>query len=129
PDPPGERAVRRREDERSHTEPVQPIVFEFHAANLLDVPLRIPRDDAERELLHAGRQVMESPEEAVDGEPRRLDEILDRDEFRALVHNRESGEAAARLGDFLRLTRGHLRSTPKADRVTSNDVIAGNHSR
>src|SRR5256712_6853582 len=72
---------------------------------------------------------MESPEETVDGDPRRLDEILDRDEFRALVHNRESGEAADRLVDFLQLTRGQLLSTPKADRVTSNDVIAGNHSR
>src|SRR5256885_4722772 len=129
PDPPGNRAVLRREEELSHDEPVQPIDFECHAANLLDVRLRIPGDDAERELLHAGRQVMESPEETVDGEPRRLDEILDRDEFRALVHNRESGEAADRLVDFLQLTRGQLLSTPKADRVTSNDVIAGNHSR
>ena len=129
PDPPGDGAVLRREEELSHNEPVQPIHFELHAANLLDVPLRIPRDDAERELLHAGRQVMESPEEAVDGEPRRLDEILDRDEFRALVHDRESGQAADRLVDLLQLTRGQLLSTAKADRVASDDVVPGNHSR
>src|SRR2546426_6546112 len=70
---------------------------------------------------------METSEETVNREPRRLDEVLDRDELRTLVHDREAREAADRLVNLLQLARGELLTTPQPDRVAADDVVAGDH--
>src|SRR5437016_7872838 len=72
---------------------------------------------------------METSEETVNREPRRLDEVLDRDELRTLVHDREAREAADRLVNLLQLARGELLTTPQPDRVAADDVVAGDHPR
>src|SRR3989441_4673061 len=72
---------------------------------------------------------METSEEAVNREPRRLDEVLDRDELRTLVHDREAREAADRLVNLLQLARGELLTTPQPDRVAADNVVAGDHPR
>src|SRR2546429_2248576 len=72
---------------------------------------------------------METSEETVNREPRRLDEVLDRDELRTLVHDREAREAADRLVNLLQLARGKLLTTPQPDRVAADDVVAGDHPR
>src|SRR2546425_56856 len=97
--------------------------------HLLDVSFCIAGDDAERELLHPRREIVETSEEAVNGEPRRLDEVFDRDELGALVHDREACEAAHRLVNFLQLARGELLATPQADRVAADDVVPSDHPR
>src|SRR6266571_1235867 len=85
PDAPRDCPVLSREEELPHDEPVQSVHLELHPSNLLDVSLCIAGDDAERELLHPRREIVETSEEAVNGEPRRLDEVFDRDELGALV--------------------------------------------
>src|SRR5256885_9923239 len=72
---------------------------------------------------------METSEETVNREPRRLDEVLDRDELRTLVHDREARESADRLVNLLQLARGELLTTPQPDRVAADDVVAGDHPR
>src|SRR3989442_3345050 len=72
---------------------------------------------------------METSEETVNREPRRLDEVLDRDELRTLVHDREAREAADRLVNLLQLARGQLLTTPQPDRVAADDVVPGDHPR
>src|SRR5881409_3221076 len=72
---------------------------------------------------------METSEETVNREPRRLDEVLDRDELGALVHDREASEAAHRLVNFLQLARGELLTTPQPDRVAADDVVPSDHPR
>src|SRR3989449_2460030 len=72
---------------------------------------------------------METSEETVNREPRRLDEVLDRDELRTLVHDREARESADRLVNLLQLARGELLPTPQPDRVAADDVVAGDHPR
>src|SRR5881409_4385515 len=72
---------------------------------------------------------METSEETVNREPRRLDEVLDRDELRTLVHDREAREAADRLVNLLQLARGELFTTPQPNRVAADDVVAGDHPR
>src|SRR3989441_2735837 len=129
PDAPRDCPVLSREEELPHDEPVQSVHLELHPSNLLDVSLCIARDDAECELLHPGREIVQTSEEAVNGEPRRLDEVLDRDELGALVHNREAREAAHRLVNLLQLARGELLTTPQPDRVAADDVVARNHPR
>src|SRR5207249_4736096 len=70
---------------------------------------------------------METSEETVNREPRRLDEVLDRDELRTLVHGREAREAADSLVNLLQLARGELLTTPQPDRIATDDVLAGDH--
>src|SRR2546427_662060 len=70
---------------------------------------------------------METLEATVNREPRRLDEVLDRDDLRTLVHDREAREAADRLVNLLQLARGELLTTPQPDRVAADDVVAGDH--
>src|SRR2546427_7838761 len=70
---------------------------------------------------------METSEETVNREPRRLDEVLDRDELRTLVHDREAREAADRLVNLLQLARGELLPTPQQVPVAADDVVAGDH--
>src|SRR2546427_12629708 len=70
---------------------------------------------------------METSEETVNREPRRLDEVLDRDELRTLVHDREAREAADRLVNLLQLARGELLTPPQPDRAAADDVFAGDH--
>src|SRR3989454_2152883 len=72
---------------------------------------------------------METSEETVNREPRRLDEVLDRDELGTLVHDREAREAADRLVNLLQLARGELLTTPQPDRVAADNVVAGDHPR
>src|SRR6266705_3459219 len=129
PDAPRDCPVLSREEELPHDEPVQSVHLELHPSNLLDVSLCIAGDDAERELLHPRRVIVETSEEAVNGEPRRLDEVFDRDELGALVHDREASEAAHRLVNFLQLTRGELLTTPQPDRVAADDVVPSDHPR
>src|SRR6266581_5632079 len=117
PDAPRNRPVLSREEELPHDEPVQSVHLKLHPSNLLDVSLCIAGDHAKRELLHPRREIVQTSEEAVNGEPRRLDEVFDRDELGALVHDREASEAAHRLVNFLQLTRGELLTTPQPDRV------------
>src|SRR5438445_491628 len=129
PDSPRDRAVLRREEELPHDEPVQSVHLELHPGDLLDVSFRIAGDDAERQLLHPRSEIMQTSEEPVDREPRRLDEVLDRDELGALVDNREAGQAAHRLVNLLQLARGELLTTPQPDGVATDDVVAGDHPR
>src|SRR2546427_12878410 len=70
---------------------------------------------------------METSEETVNREPRRLDEVLDRDELRTLVHDREARESADRLVNLLQLARGELLPTPQQVPVAADDVVAGDH--
>src|SRR6266571_4898100 len=107
PDAPRDCPVLSREEELPHDEPVQSVHLELH-----------PR-----------REIVETSEEAVNGEPRRLDEVFDRDELGALVHDREASEAAHRLVNFLQLTRGELLTTPQPDRVAADDVVPSDHPR
>src|SRR2546428_1114067 len=129
PDAPRECAVRGGGAHLPPGEPVQSVHLELHPSNLLDVSLCIAGDDAERELLHPRREIVETSEEAVNGEPCRLDEVFDRDELGALVHDREASEAAHRLVNFLQLARGELLTTPEPDRVAADDVVPSDHPR
>ena len=70
--------------------------------------VRFSRKDAEDELLHAGREVVEPSKEAVQREAGGLREVFDRHELGTLVHNRETREAPDRVVDLLELSRGQL---------------------
>src|SRR3989442_13143488 len=113
-----------REEELPYYKPVQSVHLELHPGNLLDVSFRISGDDAKRELFHPRREIVQTSEEAVNGEPRWLDEVLDGDELGALVHDREAREAAHRLVNFLQLTRREFLTTPQPDVVVTTDVVA-----
>src|SRR5207249_6680352 len=90
PDSPCDRPVLSREEELPYYKPVQSVHLELHPGNLLDVSFHISGDDAKRELFHPRREIVQTSEEAVNGEPRWLDEVLDGDELGALVHDREA---------------------------------------
>src|SRR5207247_1694929 len=79
--------------------------------------------------LHPRREVVEAPKEAVDRESGRLHEILDRDEPRALVDDRQSREAADGLVNLLELRGGELVPAADLDRVATDDVVAGDETR
>src|SRR5436309_15779195 len=129
PDSPCDRPVLSREEELPYYKPVQSVHLELHPGNLLDVSFRSSGDDAKRELFHPRREIVQTSEEAVNGEPRWLDEVLDGDELGALVHDREAREAAHRLVNFLQLARREFLTTPQPDRVAADDVVAGDHPR
>src|SRR5438128_1156078 len=129
PDAPRDRPILSREEELPHDEPVQSVHLELHPGDLLDVSLCIARDDAERELLHPRSEIVQTSKEPVNGEPRRLDEVLDRDELGSLVDNREAGQAAHGFVNLLQLARGELLTTPQPDGVATDDVVAGDHPR
>src|SRR2546422_9105529 len=101
PDSPCDRPVLSREEELPYYKPVQSVHLELHPGNLLDVSFRIPGDDAKRELFHPRREIVQTSEEAVIGEPRWLDEVLDGDERGALVHHRDTREPTRGLVDCL----------------------------
>src|SRR5437867_10178258 len=117
PDSPCDRPVLSREEELPYYKPVQSVHLELHPGNLLDVSFRISGDDAKRELFHPRREIVQTSEEAVNGEPRWLDEVLDGDELGALDHDREAREAAHRLVNFLQLAR---RDDRKSTRLNSS---------
>ncbi len=124
-----DRPVLRREQELPDDEPVQAVDLHLHPRDLAERRTRIADQRTQHDLLHAGGEEVQASQEAVDREPGRLDEVLDRHELRALIHDREAGESSDRLVDLLQLAGRQLLAALHADRVAADDVVAGDHAR
>ena len=121
--------ILRGQEQLPDDKPVEAVHLHLHPRDLLDSADRFAGQDAERKLLHPRCEVVEAPKEAVDRESGRLHEILDRDEPRALVDDRQSREAADGLVNLLKLGGGELVPAADLDRVATDDVVAGDETR
>ena len=124
-----DRPVLRREQELPDDEPVQAVDLHLHSGDLSERCARVADQRTQHDLLHAGREEVQASQEAVDRKPGRLDEILDRHELRALIHDREARESSDRLVDLLQLAGRQLLAALHADRVAADDVVPGDHAR